>query len=236
MKNFGQHHATLCGIRHATGQFIITLDDDLAYSPAQGLELIEFMTESKLDLAYGISNKKQFEISRNLGKCLLLIGTSIGIKQIVGSSFRAISANVAKNISHNGDVVFIDDLLTSITDKYNYKKFDNFRINKKSRYNNASLYKMGLNIAFFYSGFPLKLLSYIGIIGSVISGIAGLFFLYKKLFFKVPLGYTSLIVAILFSASAILFGIGVLGKYLYRIHNNKNNVAPYHVRKTTKDA
>ncbi|KAF5033991.1 hypothetical protein DSECCO2_600850 [anaerobic digester metagenome] len=94
---------------------------------------------------------------------------------------------------------------------------------------------MGLNITFFYSGFPLRVLSFIGLSGSVVSGLIGLFFLLKKLFFKVPMGYTSIIVAILFSASAMLLGIGVLGKYLYRIHGNQNRALPFHVRKTTED-
>ena len=34
-KNFGQHNATLCGIRHASYQVIATLDDDLQHPPEE---------------------------------------------------------------------------------------------------------------------------------------------------------------------------------------------------------
>lgn len=235
MRNSGQHHATLCGIQHATGDFIITLDDDLAHSPQQGMQLIHFMLEANMDLAYGIPEKQQHGLSRSLGRYLLYLGSSIGTKRIAGASFRAMTATLARQIKPEGDVIFVDDLLTSVTDRYHYKTFVNYRNSSHSRYNGTSLWKMGLNITFFYSGFPLRLLSFIGLAGSVISGLIGLFYLYKKLFFKVPVGYTSIIVAILFSASAMLLGIGVLGKYLYRIHGNRNRALPFHVRKTTED-
>ncbi len=235
MRNYGQHHATLCGIEQATGDCIITLDDDLAHSPEQGMQLMNYMLENNLDLAYGIPIKKQYGLGRSVGRYLLYIGSSIGTKRIAGASFRAMTSTLAKQIKPEGDVVFIDDLLTSITDRYHYLPFPNFRARSRSRYNNASLWKMGLNISFFYSGFPLRVMTFVGIFGSVISTLIGLFYLYKKLFFKVPMGYTSIIVAILFSASAVLLGIGILGKYLYRIHGNRNRAQSYHIRKTTMD-
>jgi len=235
MRNSGQHHATLCGIQHATGNFIITLDDDLAHSPQQGMQLLQFMLESNLDLAYGIPEKRQYGLGRSLGRYLLYLGSSIGTKRIAGASFRSMTETLAKQIKPEGDVIFVDDLLTSVTDRYHYKTFVNYRNSSRSRYNGTSLWNMGLNITFFYSGFPLRVLSFIGLSGSVVSGLIGLFFLLKKLFFKVPMGYTSIIVAILFSASAMLLGIGVLGKYLYRIHGNQNRALPFHVRKTTED-
>lgn len=236
MRNYGQHHATLCGIQRATGDFIITLDDDLTHSPQQAMQLLHFMLSENLDLAYGISAKRKSGIGRSIGRYMLYLSSSVGSKRIAGASFRAMTATLAKEMNPEGDVIFIDDILTSVTDRYHYKTFENFRNNKQSRYSNKSLLKMGINISLFYSGFPLRLLSFTGFAGSLISGVFGLFYLYKKLFFKVPMGYTSIIVAVLFSASAMLLGMGILGKYLYRIHGNRNRVLPYHVRKTTKDA
>jgi len=235
MRNYGQHHATLCGIESATGDCIITLDDDLAHSPEQGMQLMKYMLENKLDLAYGIPEKRSYSLSRSIGRYLLYVGSSIGTKRIAGASFRAMTSTLAKQLKPEGDVIFMDDLLTTITDRYHYQLFPNYRISSRSRYNNASLWKMGMNISFFYSGFPLRVMTGMGLFGSVISTMIGLFYLYKKSFFKVPMGYTSIIVAVLFSASAILLGIGVLGKYLYRIHGNQNRAQSYHIRKTTMD-
>src|SRR5437868_14691725 len=34
-KNFGQHAATVCGFKHAKGNFIVTIDDDLEVLPTE---------------------------------------------------------------------------------------------------------------------------------------------------------------------------------------------------------
>ena len=48
---------------------------------------------------------------------------------------------------------------------------------------------------------------------------------------NVPLGYTSLIVAILFSTSLILLSLGVIGEYLSRIYMVQNKKPLYSVKK-----
>ena len=41
MRNFGQHNALLAGIRSATGEFIVTMDDDLQNPPEEVPKLLE---------------------------------------------------------------------------------------------------------------------------------------------------------------------------------------------------
>ena len=40
-KNFGQHAATICGFKHARGNYIITIDDDLEVHPEEIKKLME---------------------------------------------------------------------------------------------------------------------------------------------------------------------------------------------------
>ena len=37
LRNYGQHHANLAGLREATGDYVITMDDDLQNPPDQAL-------------------------------------------------------------------------------------------------------------------------------------------------------------------------------------------------------
>ena len=60
--------------------------------------------------------------------------------------------------------------------------------------------------------------------------IIGLFFIYKKIFHDVPLGFTALIVAILFSTSIILLSLGIIGEYLSRIYSVQNRKPPYSIK------
>ena len=41
LRNYGQHHANLAGLREATGDYVITMDDDLQNPPDQALLLID---------------------------------------------------------------------------------------------------------------------------------------------------------------------------------------------------
>jgi hypothetical protein len=72
---------------------------------------------------------------------------------------------------------------------------------------------------------------YGGLISSGFFFILSIIFILKKIFLNVPLGYTSLIVAILFSTSLILLSLGVIGEYLSRIYMVQNKKPLYSVKK-----
>ena len=70
---------------------------------------------------------------------------------------------------------------------------------------------------------------YGGMIISVLSFILALKFIIQKLFYDVPTGYTSIIVAILFSTGIIVFSLGIIGGYLSRIQTVQNKKPPFHI-------
>src|SRR5262245_4530590 len=41
MRNFGQHNALMCGLRHARGQYVVTMDDDLQNPPEEIPKLVK---------------------------------------------------------------------------------------------------------------------------------------------------------------------------------------------------
>ena len=45
VKNYGQHNANMCGFRHASGDYLITMDDDLQNPPEEIAKLIEKANE-----------------------------------------------------------------------------------------------------------------------------------------------------------------------------------------------
>ncbi len=53
MRNFGQHPATLLGIRRARGRVIVTMDEDLQHSPADVPALVA-AAEAIGGVAYGV--------------------------------------------------------------------------------------------------------------------------------------------------------------------------------------
>ena len=70
---------------------------------------------------------------------------------------------------------------------------------------------------------------YGGMIISFFSFILGIKYFFQKLFYDVPAGYTSIIVAVLFSTGIIVFSLGIIGGYLSRIQLVQNKKPPFHI-------
>lgn len=71
MRNFGQHNALMCGLRHARGRLIVTIDDDLQTPPEEIPRLLEQIECGDHDLVYGEYQCKRHEHWRNLGSTLV---------------------------------------------------------------------------------------------------------------------------------------------------------------------
>lgn len=231
-KNYGQHNATFCGMCHSSNDFVITMDDDMQHKPEMIDQMFQQLQRQNLDVVFGIPSARRISFLRSLSRWLLRMAASISDKGLIGSSFRILRKDLVDRIcEEKREYIFLEEMILWYTDKYDHIKVEGSRKQiRKSGYTNRKLFGMAWNILVFYSGFPLKLMTRIGIMGSVISGLLGTFFLFKKLLFRAPTGYTSIIVAILFTASALLIGMGILGEYLYRIYKNQNNKPPFSIR------
>ena len=232
-KNFGQHSATFCGFQFAKGNFVITLDDDLQCPPEEIPKLIHRLEETDAELVYGIYGKSRYPFFRKLGSRFFKRFSSIIGRPEQGSSFRLISSNITKKIIDNHqNFVFIDEILHWYTDYIALARVEHHaRKYKSTTYSTRKILGLLANITIYYTNIPLKLMVYGGLISSAFFFILSIYFIAKKIFLNVPLGYTSLIVAILFSTSLILLSLGVIGEYLSRIYMVQNKKPLYSIKK-----
>lgn len=235
-KNFGQHNATFCGLEHAKGNVIITIDDDLQIKPEEINKLVLAFSEKKSDLIYGYFSKKNHSFFRNIGsKLLKSSGKFFNESPGEGSSFRLFSKELSeKIITHSQNFVFVDELLLWYTDDISFVKVEHHkRKNNQSGYSTMKLFKLTANLIIYYSALPLKIMTWGGFTFSVITFLIGLRFIIRKFFFHhaPPEGYTSIIVTILFSTSIIIFSLGIIGEYLNRIYMVQNKKPPYSIKK-----
>lgn len=232
-KNFGQHNATFCGFNFMNGNWLITLDDDLQNPPEEILRLISARDESQADLVYGVYEKKQHSYVRNLGSKYVKKTSRFLGRPGEGSAFRLISRDIVQKVlMHHQNFVFIDELLHWYTDNICFVKVAHEKRKiRRSGYSTRKLWGMVANLVIYYTTVPLKIMTYGGLISSAVFLIMSAIFAAKKIFFNVPLGYTSLIVAILFSTSLILFCLGIIGEYLSRIYLVQNKKPPYSIKK-----
>lgn len=236
-KNYGQHNALFCGLGFVDGSDVITIDDDLQTPPEEIEKLIEKHQETKADLVYGYYKRKKHSFIRNLGSRLLKNSSKhLSEAPGEGSSFKLVENKLVSNImNHYQNFVYIDELFLWYTEDIAFVLVEHHsRQGGRSGYSAGKLLRLFFNITIYYTAVPLKLMTAIGLISSLVSFGFAVRFIVRKIFFDVPLGYTSIIVTVLFSASLILFSLGIIGEYLNRIYMVQNKKPPFSIKKVLK--
>ncbi|MBW7936070.1 MAG: glycosyltransferase [Flavobacteriales bacterium] len=233
-KNFGQNSATLCGIAHAQGDFVITIDDDLDYPVASIYQMYERLIEVKADMVYGYIDSKS--IARRCGKSVIgfFLSKLDGQYSSIGSSFRIIHNDLAGKIAqHAQDHVFVNQVASWYSHDIDYIKVKRGEIDQKSNsgYSFFRLLWIGMKLIIFYSSIPLKLMMWGSFLISFLSFFIGSYYLYLKLLIGAPLGYTSTIVSILFGTGITLLGVGVMAAYINRIYDMRIKMPTYSIKR-----
>ncbi|MFC1718248.1 glycosyltransferase family 2 protein [Candidatus Poribacteria bacterium] len=224
-RNSGQHNATLCGFGHCSGNYIITLDDDLQNPPEEIPKLIEKILEGYM-IVMGKYKRKRHSIFRNLLTKTFhrLVHAILEIpRDIYMSSFAIYRDKVIKYVvSIRSSYVFLPaftfrsvsaDEVATVEVNHDERKIG------KSNYNLLKMFKLSLNLIINFSSLPLTLIGIFGFITSVMSIGYGTMVFIKKVLdpdYGVT-GWNSLIVAVTFLGGAILMSVGVIGEYLRRI-------------------
>ncbi|MCB0401878.1 MAG: glycosyltransferase family 2 protein [Flavobacteriales bacterium] len=231
-RNFGQHNAIICGFSFALGKFIVTMDDDLQHPPEEIIKLIEQQKKTGADLVYGLPIDRKHSTIKKAGSYFIRRTSKYFAENPngEGSSFRMISKDITDHIvrNHTNNFVFIDEIIHWYTNsvalvdvKHEERKFG------KTGYSFLKLFKMYLDIFINYSANPLKMMIYGGIFSSVVSFVLAVKFIFRKIYVGAPLGYTSIIVSILFSTSIIMLCLGVIGKYIFNLYNQQRSKPLY---------
>lgn len=236
-KNVGQHSATFAGIMEAKGKVLITMDDDGEHPVAFIPQLMASLEEENYDVAFAVPHSSNKSIVRK--------GISNGFKMSAqwfsdgygnGSAYRAIKQSIYNQIkAHKMPFIFLDETLAWYTKNVSFLACDFLTTIKPSTYGSNQLFSLYNNIMYTYSSFPAQFLTKIGMGGSVVSFLIGIFFIVKKIFFKAQIGFTSIAVSILFSASIILLGLGIIAQYIYRQNRILNQYPQFSIRFRTDE-
>ena len=110
-------------------------------------------------------------------------------------------------------------------------------VNEKSRWSFKKKVKLAADTFFSCSSFPIKFIFYAGIFFSISSFGVILFYGYIRLFGNNKFwginveGWTSLVFFISFFSGLILFGLGVIAEYIWRIYEEVKNRPGYIIKK-----
>lgn len=231
MRNFGQHNALMCGCRHARGEIIVTMDDDLQNPPEEIPELLRTLHEGEYDLVYGVPEEKQHAIGRNLGSRLVNAFFRFVFRtRVTVTSFRAVRRELMLAIlPYNLNFTYIDGLLAWNTQRIGeVTVVHHSRKNGRSGYSLGKLLTLALNLFTNFSLVPLQVASAMGLLASIAGLATGAFYLVQALLNRIAVpGYASIIVAVMILGGLQLLALGIIGEYIGRLHLNVNRKPQY---------
>lgn len=224
MRNRGQAFATLCGLEHARGEIVVTMDDDLQHSPDQLPKLLDTLeSDPEIDCVFAYFEQKQHAKYRNLGSRALrwVNARAFGLpRDLRASSFRAMRKPLAEAIlRHQTLNPAIAALLYGSTRRIVSVPVEHAeRFAGRSTYTLTKQFRLALDNICNVSMLPLRAVSLFGMGTCVFSAVLVAVFLYHYLIGHTEVaGWTSVVVLISFFSGVILLSLGVIGEYIVRI-------------------
>ncbi len=229
MRNYGQHNATLCGVREACYEVVVTMDQDLQHPPEAVPLLLEKLDEG-YDVVYGAPRKLPQGFLRNLMTAAIkwILAKVIGLPSVRNvSAFRAFRTNLREAfVNFQSPSLILDVLLSWGTTRFASVPVD-IRQAEHSSYNFSMLARTAMLILIGYSTLPLRFASWVGF-GMTLFGL-GVFVYVLVVYFTAgsPPGFPFLASMIALVSGAQLFALGIFGEYLARMFDRSMDRPPY---------
>lgn len=237
-RNFGQHNAIMAGLGRATGDYVLTMDDDLQHPVAEIPNMVREL-EKGYDVVYGQYKMKYHSLLRNLGS----VANNLMAEWIIGkprhmqfTSFRIMRSYIVWEIlKYEAHYPYIDGLVLRVTGNIGTIDIEHMsRKSGKSGYTLKKLLRLWLNGFMNFSVKPLRLFIYLGFVFASVGFLMAVIVLIKKIFFSVPIeGWSSLMISTLLFSGVQLLSIGMVGEYVGRMFLILNK-APQFVVKVEK--
>lgn len=222
LTNSGQHNAILCGFSLATGQVIVTMDDDLQNPPEEIPKLVDAVDEG-YNLAIGAYASKRHGAFRNAGSRVInwIIKRIFHLpKGFCLTSFRAMRKAVVDGVNQMGGAYpYVTCMLLCNTSNY-----INVAVRHDPREYGISSYRLRdsiglvINLLFNYSSYPVLFMGMLCALAFLFCLGYGTMAIYRTIVHgaTVP-GWASMIVIVSFLNALVLLGLCIFGVYVARL-------------------
>ena len=236
-RNFGKEAALTAGIELSKGEAVIPIDSDLQDPPELIPEMLQaWAAGSDVVLAKRIDRRSDAYLKRQTAHWFYRFFNVISptpIPENVGD-FRLMNRlciDAIKRLPENQR--FMKGLFSWVGFRTTTIEYTRpARTAGDSKFSKWKLWNFALDGITSFSTVPLKIWTYIGLVGALLSLAYSAFIVLRTLIHGVDVpGYASLLVAILFFSSLQLMSVGILGEYLGRIYLETKCRPLYVIRK-----
>jgi glycosyltransferase involved in cell wall biosynthesis len=239
-RNFGEHNAVMSGLQQASGEYIITMDDDMQNPPSEVVKLFNYARSSGKDVVYTFFQNKEHDLFRNFGSWLTNRAADVLLDKPKGlylSSFRCMNSFTAEQIcKYAGPFSYVDGLILQITQNIDTIAVLHLpRAVGKSNYTFRKLVHLWLNMFVNFSIMPLHISTVAGSILSVLGLLGALEQTVEYFFWNKPQGWGTIVCLILIFSGVQLLILGIIGEYIGRMHLTGNSKPQFIIRSTKRN-
>ncbi len=238
-RNFGHQAAYTAGLHYAKGEYVVMMDGDFQDPPKLIPDMYKKIKNEDFDIIYGKRTRRNEKLQKKLFINLFhYIFSNINkSKDLVNVGNFSIMNRYALNafLKLNEKSRYLPGLRYYIGFKQSFIKYERpDRHNGKSKMSFIKLSSLALDAIFSFSKLPIRLSLFIGIIGIILSITGTIIVLVKNTMGVAITGWTSIMLSMYFFGSVLLFFLGILGEYVFRIFIETKNRPTYIVRKFYK--
>jgi dolichol-phosphate mannosyltransferase len=238
-RNFGHVAACMACIDLVDADALVLMDSDLQDDPHAIAQFIATW-ESGYDVVYAVrTNRKETGLSKicfiAYYRILNLI-TNIKIPLDAGN----FSLMDRKILTHIKNIPLRHRYLPGLRAYIGFKQTGvpvprRERYDKKSRVRLKGLFSLAFNGIFSFSYFPIRLFNVLGALSLIVSLLLTCYALWDKLVAGSSVAaWASQIISISFFGGINILGLGIIGEYIARIHDQIKGYPPYVVRSVLK--
>jgi dolichol-phosphate mannosyltransferase len=233
-RNFGQHYAITAGLDYCKGEWIVVMDCDLQDQPEEIIKLYN-KTKEGFDIVFGKRMKRKDNIYK-------LISSKFFYKIFDFFTEQKSDPSIANFGIYNNRVIEYYKKMHEQSRTFplfiRWLGFNSISIeieqsprkDGESAYNFSRLFNLAIDAIISQSNKPLKLSIKFGFLLSLGSFIYGLYLIGRYFIYDVPLGWTSIMVAIFFIGGLLFANLGLLGLYIGKIFNEVKNRPLYVIK------
>lgn len=236
--NFGKEAAMYAGLCHADADYVVVMDADLQHPPAMIPDMIAGVEEGFDCVAARRSSRKgesriRSFFSRQFYK---LSNRMSDVKMAYGAvDFRMMSRRMVQAILKLSEVQrFSKGIFMWVGFETKWLPYENVeRAGGATKWSFWGLFKYAIDGITSFSVAPLRMVSALGLIISLIAFVYIVITLIQTLIFGIAVpGYVTTLSAVLFLGGIIEFSVGILGEYISRIYMETKNRPIYILKQT----
>ena len=220
-RNYGQHAATLAGMASATGDWVVTIDEDGQQNPADIGTMLDHAIAGSLQLVYAqpINPPPHGWVRNALSRAAKSITSKILANNQIGrfNSFRLVDGEIARTLAaYCGNGVYLDVGLFWITARIGHAPIRlRNEMDRPSGYSYMRLLSHFWHLILTTGTRPLRLITLMGLLSMLLAFFIGAYALYGHLTGSIPVkGWASLVIVVAFFSGSILMALGVIAEYL----------------------